>query len=153
MWTMLRPTFLFRAAAPTRRFIAPSGIASTRLLTTASPSQPTDAPPAPTQTSADQPSATATTKTTITATIATETETANPAPYLVSRTPSQNLPIYQDGKRGGNLKVTHLKKVAGDAQALKRDLAAALSLRPDQIRLNPVTGHIEMMVSGRLGLV
>lgn len=135
---MLRPAFLFRATAPTRRFLAPA-ISSPRLLTTASSaSQPTDAPPAPTQTSAD-PSAT-------TATL-TKTNPISRLPYLVSRTPSNNLPIYQDCKRGGNFKVTHLKKVAGNAQVLKSGLAAELSLKPDQIRVNPVTGHIEIRVS------
>ena len=42
--------------------------------------------------------------------------------------------------------MTYLKKVEGDAQALKQNLAEQLSLRPDQIRLNPVTGHIQISV-------
>jgi large subunit ribosomal protein L49 len=135
---MLRPAFLFRATAPPRRFLAPA-ISSPRLLTTTSSgSQPTDAPapPAPTQTSAD-----------LSATTTPTAKTNRRLPYLVSRTPSKNLPIYQDCKRGGNFKVTHLKKVAGNAQLLKLGLAAELSLKPDQIRVNPVTGHIEIRVS------
>lgn len=138
---MLRPAILFRVTAPARRFLAPA-ISSPRLLTTTtSGSQPTDAPtpPAPTQTSADLSATTVTTTTTA--------KTNRRLPYLVSRTPSKNLPIYQDCKRGGNFKVTHLKKVAGNAQLLKLGLAAELSLKPDQIRVNPVTGHIEIRVS------
>lgn len=129
---MLRPTFFFRAKVPTPRFLP--AFASPRLLTTSPTSQPSDtSSPAPTPTSSG-PSA-----------VATPAPTS--LPYLVSRTPSKNLPVYQDAKRGGNLKITQLRKISGDAQALKRNLATELSLQPEQIRLNPVTGHIEIIVS------
>ncbi|KAK1767377.1 mitochondrial large subunit ribosomal protein-domain-containing protein [Phialemonium atrogriseum] len=146
---MLRPSFLLRATAPTRRLLPPR-LASPRLLTTASPAQPTDAAPSPAPTrTVTEPFTSTTTTTTATATpaaAATTTTTTAPVsrPYFVSRTPSKNLPVYQDAKRGGNLKMTYLKKVEGDAQALKQNLAEQLSLRPDQIRLNPVTGHIQI---------
>jgi large subunit ribosomal protein L49 len=65
----------------------------------------------------------------------------------VSRTPSLFLPVYQDTKRGGNKKLTILKKIEGDARALKSELKAALKLEDGHIKINHVTGHIEISVS------
>ena len=82
---------------------------------------------------------------------ATTTEAAAPPPvkrpYLVERTPSQKLPVYQLTKRGGNYKLTIVKKIEGDKQALKRDIAQELGLGLEDVRVKTVTGHIEMKVS------
>ena len=88
------------------------------------------------------------TTTSTSAATATTTETAAPPPvrrpYLVERTPSQKLPVYQLAKRGGNYKLTVVKKVDGDKQALKRDLAQELGLGLEDVRVKTVTGHVEL---------
>ncbi len=55
--------------------------------------------------------------------------------------------MYQDTKRGGNKKLTVLKKIEGDARRLKEDLRAELRLEDGQIKINHVTRHIEIAVS------
>jgi large subunit ribosomal protein L49 len=80
---------------------------------------------------------------------ATPTPQAKPAtrpPYLVERTPSKNLPVYQLAKRGGNYKLTIVKKVDGDKQALRRDIAQALGMDLEDVRVKSVTGHVELKV-------
>ena len=133
---MLRQSLLRRAAVAFRPFsiqIASPLAPFCRQLTT-SPSTPqysvpADLPP----TSSSQPTA--------------ATSPASRTPYLVSRTPSLFLPVYQDTKRGGNKKLTVLKKIQGDARVLKEDLRMELGLEEGQIRINHVTGHIEIVVS------
>ncbi|KAI1249015.1 hypothetical protein MGN70_008622 [Eutypa lata] len=63
-------------------------------------------------------------------------------PYFVERNPFNNFGVYQQKKRGGNLKVTLLKKGAGDLVALKNDLIDALQLRAEEVSINNVTKHI-----------
>ncbi|KAK1760297.1 putative mitochondrial large ribosomal subunit [Echria macrotheca] len=65
-------------------------------------------------------------------------------PYLVSRTPSNNLPVYHLAKRGGNYKLTSIKKIDGDKRALQQDLAKALGLSTEQVKIKVPTGHIEV---------
>ncbi|OIW26597.1 hypothetical protein CONLIGDRAFT_716855 [Coniochaeta ligniaria NRRL 30616] len=134
---MLRQTLLRRAAAPSRflNLQTPSVLSSLplcrRITTSSDSSRPTPPPSSP----ADLPAFTS-------------TPDSNPAarpPYLVSRTPSLFLPVYQDTKRGGNKKLTVLKKIEGDARALKEALKAELKLEDGQIKINHVTGHIEIV--------
>ncbi|KAK3688989.1 mitochondrial large subunit ribosomal protein-domain-containing protein [Podospora appendiculata] len=68
-----------------------------------------------------------------------------PAPYLVSRTPSNNLPVYQLAKRGGNYKLTAIKKIDGDARTMQKWLADELGMDLDQVRVKTPTGHIEVV--------
>ncbi|KAK3317253.1 mitochondrial large subunit ribosomal protein-domain-containing protein [Cercophora scortea] len=68
-----------------------------------------------------------------------------PAPYLVSRTPSNNLPVYQLAKRGGNYKLTAIKKIQGDARTMQKWLADELGMDLDQVRVKTPTGHIEVV--------
>ena len=86
---------------------------------------PVPAPPAPTNTHQDIP----------------------PLSYHVYRTPSQELPVYHLTKRGGNLLQTQLRKIEGDRQSLCEELRKALDLRPRDITINQVTGHIIIKVS------
>ena len=65
-------------------------------------------------------------------------------PYFVRRTPTRNLPVYQEAKRGGNLKQTRIRKIEGDGQELVKQLDERLEPRPEWIRLNPVNQHVEM---------
>jgi large subunit ribosomal protein L49 len=138
---MLRQTLLRRAAAPSRFFNlqTPSVLSSVpfcRRITTSTDSSPSTPPPT---SPADLPAFTSTQS----------TPAARP-PYLVSRTPSLFLPVYQDTKRGGNKKLTVLKKIEGDVRALKEDLKTELKLEDGQIKINHVTGHIEIVVSNFL---
>ncbi|KAI0436121.1 mitochondrial large subunit ribosomal protein-domain-containing protein [Xylaria telfairii] len=63
-------------------------------------------------------------------------------PYFVGRNNLNNLSVYHEKKRGGNLKRTVLKKGEGDLQALKQDLRDVLQLQHGDISVNTVTRHI-----------
>lgn len=63
--------------------------------------------------------------------------------YFVSRTPSNELPIYQANARGGNLKLTRVRKIDGDASVLRDELRKALGLtKKEECVVNPITGHV-----------
>jgi large subunit ribosomal protein L49 len=139
---MLRPTLFPRAAAPSRLLLQLAAPTTTlrsvpfcRRITTETTSQ---------STSSASPSTP----------VLTPSETSIPAPaepaprpaFLVSRTPSQQLPVYQLAKRGGNMKFTILKKIEGDIRALKSELKSELALEDKQIKINHVTGHLEISV-------
>ncbi|EON98433.1 putative mitochondrial large ribosomal subunit protein [Phaeoacremonium minimum UCRPA7] len=64
--------------------------------------------------------------------------------YLVSRTPSNNLSVYNLAKSGGTQKLTTVKKIAGDARALRREMVAELGFPMEEVNINPVTGHINV---------
>lgn len=68
-------------------------------------------------------------------------------PYYIERTPTRNLPVYQLAKAGGNLRMTRVRKVGGDAEALRGQLERFLEPRPEYVRINPINGHVEMKVS------
>lgn len=67
-------------------------------------------------------------------------------PYFVQRTPTRNLPIYQLAKAGGNLKLTKLRKLVGDTEALRKELEGFLAPKPEYVRINSLTGHIIIKV-------
>ncbi|EMD00075.1 hypothetical protein BAUCODRAFT_21735 [Baudoinia panamericana UAMH 10762] len=69
-------------------------------------------------------------------------------PYFVTRTPSMELPVYQLRKRGGNMKLTRVKKVDGKVESLRDELRAALGLGEKEAVVNPVTRHV--MLKGHL---
>jgi large subunit ribosomal protein L49 len=48
--------------------------------------------------------------------------------YTITRTPSQQLPIYRHSKAGGNKHLTKLRKIDGDLNKLKSDIRAALGV-------------------------
>ncbi|OAL39702.1 hypothetical protein AYO20_01099 [Fonsecaea nubica] len=56
------------------------------------------------------------------------TPTLSPLPYLVVRTPSKNLPIYQTSKSGGSKHITTIRKIKGDLQGLANAVRTALGL-------------------------
>ena len=70
----------------------------------------------------------------------------SPLPYYVPRTASRELPIYQLTKRGGNLRQTRIRKIDGDRAKLLAELQSALRLKPENITINQVTGHIIIKV-------
>ncbi|KAK5135030.1 hypothetical protein LTR08_005690 [Meristemomyces frigidus] len=65
-------------------------------------------------------------------------------PYFVTRSPSNELPIYTLKKRGGNLKMTRVKKVDGQVEALRTALVEALGLPEKECSVNPITRHVMM---------
>ncbi|KAL8673358.1 MAG: hypothetical protein Q9168_002237 [Polycauliona sp. 1 TL-2023] len=67
-------------------------------------------------------------------------------PYHIHRTPSQQLPVYQLAKRGGNLLLTRLRKIDGDITILKEELQQVLGLKQEQISINQLTKHIIIKV-------
>ena len=66
--------------------------------------------------------------------------------FHVARTPSNQLPVYQDSKRGGNLHQTLIRKISGDARALREDIREHLGLQDKDVVVNPVTGHVVVKV-------
>ena len=69
--------------------------------------------------------------------------------YFVTRTPSNELPVYTLRKRGGNLKMTRVKKVDGRVEMLRDDLRSALGLAEAEALVNPITKHV--MLKGHHG--
>ena len=49
-------------------------------------------------------------------------------PYLISRTPTANLPVYEHTKGGGTKHITVVRKLSGDLSALQLHLREALGL-------------------------
>ncbi|KAL9050882.1 MAG: hypothetical protein Q9162_006357 [Coniocarpon cinnabarinum] len=66
------------------------------------------------------------------------------SPYTITRTPSANLPIYLETKRGGNLKQTRIRKISGSSHELLRQLQEVLQPAPQWIRVNGVNGDVLM---------
>lgn len=70
-----------------------------------------------------------------------------PPPFIINRTPSNNLPVYFLTKRGGNKKLTLIRKLEGDRVALAQWLAEDLGLERKQVRVKSPTNHVELDVS------
>lgn len=72
----------------------------------------------------------------------TPTQNQTQLPYFVHRTSTNNLPVYPEAKRGGTLKQTLIRKVEGDANALRKDLIKHLNLEPEWVTVNGLTNHV-----------
>jgi large subunit ribosomal protein L49 len=68
--------------------------------------------------------------------------------YRVLRTPSNQLAVYQLAKRGGNKKITNIKKVEGDRASFRAGLAQLLGIEEKAVLVNNLTGHVVVPVSG-----
>ncbi|RGP80001.1 mitochondrial large ribosomal subunit l49 [Fusarium longipes] len=64
--------------------------------------------------------------------------------YIIQRTPSSQIPVYRKWMSGGNRCIVIIKKVKGDRPKLVKDLSKDLEIKTDDIRINPVTQHIEI---------
>jgi large subunit ribosomal protein L49 len=64
--------------------------------------------------------------------------------YIVKRTPSSQVPVYRKWMSGGNRCIILIKKVKGDRPRLVQHLSRDLEIKADDIRINPVTQHIEI---------
>lgn len=67
-------------------------------------------------------------------------------PYRITRTPSNNYPIYTLAKRGGNMKLTKLRRIEGDVSVLRKDLQLALGMDEKEVVINQLTRHIIVKV-------
>ncbi|KAM0262457.1 hypothetical protein ACHAQJ_001711 [Trichoderma viride] len=64
--------------------------------------------------------------------------------YIVRRTPSVQLPVYRRWMSGGTRQVVLIKKVDGDRRRLLEDLVGSLGIAKEDVRINPITQHIEL---------
>lgn len=71
--------------------------------------------------------------------------------YLVEKTPSLNLPVYNEARSGGTRKETVIRKIVGSAQNMKKEIIEELKFKKDDVNINPVTGHIRIKVSLETG--
>lgn len=79
-------------------------------------------------------------------TLLSEDQCAPNLPYFVTRSRADELPIYTLRKRGGNLKMTRVKKIDGKREVLKDELRQLLRVPEKEVAINSVTGHI--MIKG-----
>ncbi|KUI66036.1 54S ribosomal protein img2, mitochondrial [Cytospora mali] len=121
--------------APSRLLFRPSSFTTTRFLTTETTT------PATQRTSTPPPSPPATLQASATAAPITPPRQLS---YLVERTASRNFSVYNDTRSGGSKKQTVVKKIVGDAQALRNDITSELGFTKDCVKINPVTGHIKI---------
>ena len=56
--------------------------------------------------------------------------------------------MYQLAKRGGNKKITNIKKVEGDRASFRTGLAQLLGIEEKTVLVNNLTGHVVVPVSG-----
>ncbi|KAK3400434.1 mitochondrial large subunit ribosomal protein-domain-containing protein [Sordaria brevicollis] len=153
---MFRPTILglsratFAPASHATRAAVAIPFFQPRFYSDAAVSQPPSTPSQPTISTPPQPTPTQTQTPEAPAAPATQSSTASPPastkklPYLVGRAWTQRLPVYQLAKRGGNKKLTQIKKVQGDGQAMRRDLAKFLGVEEKEVRVKVPTGHLEV---------
>lgn len=148
---MFRPTSFSRAtvAVPTRclfqqqpvflgrRFLSTQPAAVTATTTKRTP------PPPPPPAKAQSPAASEVAE--ISTPEAAATAAPKPTlPFSVGRTPSKNYPIYELAKRGGNKKLTTIKKVVGDRIVFRKNVARGLGLSPSDVKLSTLTGHFQV---------
>lgn len=66
--------------------------------------------------------------------------------YRISLTPSKQYPVYTLSKRGGNMKLTKIRRIEGDVAALRTELQEALGLPQKEVVINQLTKHIIVKV-------
>jgi large subunit ribosomal protein L49 len=71
---------------------------------------------------------------------------AQAKPYRITRTPSNNYPVYTLAKRGGNMKLTKLRRIEGDVNVLRDDLQQALGMDQKEVVINQLTKQIIVKV-------
>ncbi|GAM83242.1 hypothetical protein ANO11243_012280 [Dothideomycetidae sp. 11243] len=63
-------------------------------------------------------------------------------PYYVTRTPSNELPVYNLAKAGGNKPLTRIRKIDGDIEALREALQHHFQLKRDECTVNHLTRQV-----------
>ncbi|TKX24632.1 54S ribosomal protein img2 [Elsinoe australis] len=71
-----------------------------------------------------------------------ETECAPNLPYFVTRTPSNELPIYHFHKAGGNKKLTRIRRIDGNVEALRNEVQNHLQLKREDCVINQLTKQV-----------
>jgi large subunit ribosomal protein L49 len=71
-----------------------------------------------------------------------EDQSAPNLEYFVTRTKSNELPVYTDTKRGGNLKLTTVRKIDGNPEVLRDALRERPGLEGKRVVVNEVTKHV-----------
>lgn len=71
--------------------------------------------------------------------------------YVISRTPSDNLPVYPKTRAAGQSKFTIVKRVQGDKQAFVKDLVEGLGIPREEVVLQPLTGIVQIKVGHSRG--
>ncbi|PNS21424.1 hypothetical protein CAC42_1203 [Sphaceloma murrayae] len=72
----------------------------------------------------------------------TDSQCAPNLPYFVTRTPSNELPVYQYHKSGGNKKLTRIRKIDGNLEALRNEVQEYLQLKKEDCVINPLTQQV-----------
>ncbi|KAK2038873.1 hypothetical protein LZ31DRAFT_559257 [Colletotrichum somersetense] len=94
--------------------------------------------------STDAAAAAAASSATTTTTTASTTQAPVARPYLVGLTAGNQYPVYGRTKAAGSSKFTVVKKVEGNRKAFAQDLAREAGFPADEVKLNPVTGHVQI---------
>ncbi|KAF2219840.1 mitochondrial large subunit ribosomal protein-domain-containing protein [Elsinoe ampelina] len=85
-----------------------------------------------------------------------ETQCAPQLPYFVTRTPSNELPVYQFHKAGGNKKLTRIRKIDGNLEALRDAVQSEFKLKKEDCTINSLTrqvivkGHVKQEIEAFL---
>lgn len=62
-------------------------------------------------------------------------------PFFVSRTPTQGIPVYSDYRNGRSRVLTIVRKISGDAEALREELSRVLG---GSVRVDVRVGRVEV---------
>ncbi|KAL2157291.1 hypothetical protein VTH06DRAFT_6229 [Thermothelomyces fergusii] len=143
---MLRPATLLRGfAVPSRLALRQTALWTTHLARTYStPSTTTTTAAAGTTSSDTRPPPPPTPSTTKAKKRASVPKPKPAKPFFVGRTASNQLAVYHLAKRGGNKKLTTIKKVEGNRLLFRSALAQELGLPAKRVTINNLTGHISV---------
>ncbi|KAL0079812.1 mitochondrial large subunit ribosomal protein-domain-containing protein [Phycomyces blakesleeanus] len=69
---------------------------------------------------------------------------ATPAPYFISRTANQGLPVYTEIKNGGTQKLTIVRRIEGDAEVLMHEIRVLFPKDAPKniVRVNPTNNQV-----------
>ncbi|WYZ43185.1 hypothetical protein EsH8_VI_000884 [Colletotrichum jinshuiense] len=70
--------------------------------------------------------------------------TTTTRPYVIGLTASNQYPVYARTKAAGQSKFTIVKKIEGNKKAFAEDLAREAGFPSEEVKLNPVTGHVQL---------
>ncbi|GKT50636.1 54S ribosomal protein img2, mitochondrial [Colletotrichum spaethianum] len=75
---------------------------------------------------------------------ATSSTSTTPRPYVIGLTAGNQYPVYARTKAAGSSKFTIVKKIEGNKKAFAQDLAREAGFPSEEVKLNPVTGHVQV---------
>ena len=75
--------------------------------------------------------------------VARRSYTTSTQSYFISRTANKGLPVYTEFKNGGTKHLTIIRRIEGDAEALKNDVLALFPEAPkDFARVNAINNQV-----------